>query len=360
MPPSRSAASKPSLSNSHWRRNRGLRKWRDVLERLRPQQESIIVSEHMTPEEAQRIIADFSKNKEHFADVRNLMGALAHSEILASAHGHDTGTGFVKGPNDWNLDALYKSAVAAHPGVQAKIAASRKGNAQSQQKPSVGSESVRDLIQRAMSGKPTDKPQRESVRDLHPQSNERLDHAEKNRQSDPFTGRAKPQARSRQRGKGNDQDEIPRSSSRPQCHRRQFARRRRQPGKVKRRKERLAAVEHQECRNKRRELVPHTFRRLPLKRGHGSEKTMKVTVELTEPVLNDLQRTSFISRDQRSDVMLLRELVAFMVIESARDLPTAMRFSLHLQGLREQKHQEWQKAQSSRDYYSNELKGGAA
>jgi hypothetical protein len=120
---------------------------------------------HLTPEEAQRIISDWSRNKEHFQDVRNLMGALAHAEIIADAHGSATGTGFIRGSNDWNLDALYRAAVAAHPGVQAKLIARRKAKAQPQpsQQPA-GRESVRDSISRAM-GKSTGKPKAESVRE---------------------------------------------------------------------------------------------------------------------------------------------------------------------------------------------------
>jgi len=120
------------------------------------------MSKEMTPEDAARIVSDWSKDKHHFKDVRDLMGFLAHAEIAAAAHGHKTGTNFVRGANSWDLDALYKAAVAAHPGVQAKLAKqAAKGtkNAKPQR------ESVRDSINRAITGKPTEKPQRESVKD---------------------------------------------------------------------------------------------------------------------------------------------------------------------------------------------------
>ena len=119
---------------------------------------------HMTPEEAKRIVSDWSRNKEHFNEVRNLMGALAHAEIIAGAHGSVTGTGFIRGPNDWDLDALYRTAVAAHPGVQAKLVARRKAKAQQQQNQEPPRrKSVQDSIERAM-GKSTEKPKAEPVR----------------------------------------------------------------------------------------------------------------------------------------------------------------------------------------------------
>jgi hypothetical protein len=69
---------------------------------------------------------------------------------------------------------------------------------------------------------------------------------------------------------------------------------------------------------------------------------MKIAIDIPEHVLDDFQRTSFLTRDQRTDALLLRELVAFLIVENARDLPTAMRFSAHLAQRREAKTLEWQ------------------
>jgi hypothetical protein len=86
---------------------------------------------------------------------------------------------------------------------------------------------------------------------------------------------------------------------------------------------------------------------------------MKIAIEIPEHVLDDWQRTGFITRNQRGDVDFLRELVAFLVVENARDLPTAMRFSAHLAQKREAQTLEWQ-AKSARNYNSNEMTKGAA
>ena len=80
---------------------------------------------------------------------------------------------------------------------------------------------------------------------------------------------------------------------------------------------------------------------------------MMVLVDIPEHVLDDFQRTGFITRDQRTDALLLRELVAFLVVENARDLPTAMRFSAHLAQRREAKTLEWQAENAARNYYGN-------
>ena len=76
----------------------------------------------MTPEEAQDLVANWSKGKEHFDTVRNLMAFLAHAKLMGAAHGRPTATGFVKGPNarDWDLEALYQAAVHAHPATRRK------------------------------------------------------------------------------------------------------------------------------------------------------------------------------------------------------------------------------------------------
>lgn len=87
---------------------------------------------------------------------------------------------------------------------------------------------------------------------------------------------------------------------------------------------------------------------------------MKISIEISEPLLDDLQRTGFISRAQRGEVLLLRDLVYFMVLESARDLPTAMRFSSHLAQKREAQAREWQAEAEARNYHQNELTKGAA
>jgi hypothetical protein len=88
---------------------------------------------------------------------------------------------------------------------------------------------------------------------------------------------------------------------------------------------------------------------------------MKISIDIDEPLLDDFQRTGFITKDQRTDALLLRELVAFLVVENARDLPTAMRFSAHLARRREAKTLEWQAENAARNYYGNtETKGEAA
>jgi hypothetical protein len=83
----------------------------------------------MMPQDTARIVAEWAQDKPDFKKVRVLMGFLAHAEIAAAAFGLKTGTWFVKGPNDWDLDALYRAAVAAHPGARAKrrAASSRDG-----------------------------------------------------------------------------------------------------------------------------------------------------------------------------------------------------------------------------------------
>ena len=116
---------------------------------------------------AQEIVSNFAKGKEHFETVRNLMGFLAHAELLGSHHGRPTATSFIKGPKpeDWDLDALYQAAIHAHPQTRKKILANlQKQSASANQQPA-GRESVRDSIHRAMTGKPTDKPKAERVRE---------------------------------------------------------------------------------------------------------------------------------------------------------------------------------------------------
>ena len=88
---------------------------------------------------------------------------------------------------------------------------------------------------------------------------------------------------------------------------------------------------------------------------------MRVSIDIPESVLDDFVRTGFTSREMRNDALLLCELVSFLVLENSRDLPTAMRFSLHLAQKREARTLEWQAEAASRNYYQNELaKGGAA
>jgi hypothetical protein len=88
---------------------------------------------------------------------------------------------------------------------------------------------------------------------------------------------------------------------------------------------------------------------------------MKICVEISEHLLDDFQRTGFLSKDQRNDVFLLRDLVFFLVLESARDLPSAMRFSQHLAQRREAQAREWQAENAARDYYGNDnVKGASA
>jgi hypothetical protein len=67
---------------------------------------------NMTREEAAQVVAHWSKGKPYFNDVRQLMGFLAHDDIAAAARGSKTKTGFIRGPNDWDLDALYQTALA--------------------------------------------------------------------------------------------------------------------------------------------------------------------------------------------------------------------------------------------------------
>jgi hypothetical protein len=119
---------------------------------------------------AQEIVAKFAKGKEHFASVRDLMGHLAHAEIIGAAQGRPPQTGFIKGenPEDWDLEALYQAAIHAHPQTRKKVMAAAISAAaakqQAQQQPA-GRESVRDSINRAVTGKPVDKPKAEPVRD---------------------------------------------------------------------------------------------------------------------------------------------------------------------------------------------------
>jgi hypothetical protein len=87
---------------------------------------------------------------------------------------------------------------------------------------------------------------------------------------------------------------------------------------------------------------------------------MRILVDIPEDVLDDFQRTGFVTKDQRGDGLLLRELVAFLVVENARDLPTAMRFSAHLAQRREAQRREWEAANAARNYYGNQEKGEAA
>ena len=114
---------------------------------------------------AQEIVSNFAKEKEHFDTVRNFMGALAHAEIIGSASGRPTGTAFIKGPNDWDLQALYEAATHAHPAIRKRILAKLQKAQPQQNQQAAGRESVRDSINRAMTLKPTDKPKAESVRD---------------------------------------------------------------------------------------------------------------------------------------------------------------------------------------------------
>jgi hypothetical protein len=72
----------------------------------------------MTRAEATQIVATWSKGKRRFNEVRQLMGFLAHDDIAAAARGSKTKTGFIRGPNDWDLDALYRAAIAAHSCTQ--------------------------------------------------------------------------------------------------------------------------------------------------------------------------------------------------------------------------------------------------
>jgi hypothetical protein len=107
-------------------------------------------------------VQKWSKGKEHWPVVRDLMAYLSLAELMGRDHGRDPQTGFIKGPKptDWDLDALYQAAIHAHPKTRRKVLAGylQKGG---RDRP----ESARDSIQRAM-GKPVDeKPQRESVRD---------------------------------------------------------------------------------------------------------------------------------------------------------------------------------------------------
>jgi len=75
-----------------------------------------VTSANMTREEAAQFVAKWSKGKSRFDDVRQLMGFLAHDEIAAAARGSKTKTGFIRGPNDWDLDALYVAALALRSG----------------------------------------------------------------------------------------------------------------------------------------------------------------------------------------------------------------------------------------------------
>jgi hypothetical protein len=74
-------------------------------------------------DESARMVAEWAQDKTHFEKVRVLMTFLAHAEITAAAFGLKTGTCFVKGPNDWDLDALYKAAVAVHPATARRFPA---------------------------------------------------------------------------------------------------------------------------------------------------------------------------------------------------------------------------------------------
>ena len=87
---------------------------------------------------------------------------------------------------------------------------------------------------------------------------------------------------------------------------------------------------------------------------------MKIAIEIPEHVFDDWQRTGFKTRDQRGDVDFLRVLVAFLIVENARDLATAMRFSAHLAQRREAKTLEWQAKSFVRNYHGNETTKGAA
>jgi hypothetical protein len=86
---------------------------------------------------------------------------------------------------------------------------------------------------------------------------------------------------------------------------------------------------------------------------------MKIAIEIPEHVFDDWQRTGFKTRDQRGDVDFLRVLVAFLIVENARDLATAMRFSAHLAQRREAKTLGQTKS-FARNYHSNEMTKGAA
>ena len=87
---------------------------------------------------------------------------------------------------------------------------------------------------------------------------------------------------------------------------------------------------------------------------------MRVYVDIPEHVLDDYQRTGFITKETRTDAVFLRELVAFLIVENARDLPTAMRFSAHLAQRREAQTLEWQAKSFARNYHGNETTKGAA
>jgi len=87
---------------------------------------------------------------------------------------------------------------------------------------------------------------------------------------------------------------------------------------------------------------------------------MKVLVDIPETVLDDFQRTGFITKETRTDAVFLRELLAFLIVENARDLPTAMRFSAHLAQRREAQTLEWQTENAARNYHGNDITKGAA
>jgi hypothetical protein len=57
---------------------------------------------------------------------------------------------------------------------------------------------------------------------------------------------------------------------------------------------------------------------------------------------------------------MLRELVEFLVLENARELATAIRFSSHLTIKREDEHRKWQHQQAARNYHGNERHGQTA
>jgi hypothetical protein len=121
-----------------------------------------------TPEQTKKRIDDWAKDKEHWDDVRQLAGHLIHAEIIGAAHKQPTGTNYIRGDNDIDLDRLYADLVKFHPAVLAKLEKRQKQKPKaeparnSNAKPKA--EPVRDSINRAL-GKPVQKPQRESVRD---------------------------------------------------------------------------------------------------------------------------------------------------------------------------------------------------
>jgi hypothetical protein len=87
---------------------------------------------------------------------------------------------------------------------------------------------------------------------------------------------------------------------------------------------------------------------------------MRVYIDIPEDVLDDFERTGFVTKERRYNADFLRELVAFLIVENARDLPTAMRFSACLAQRREAKTLEWQAENAARNYHGNYIKKGEA